>query len=102
MAQVAEDAGVSIPTVSRVINASAPVAVQTRQTVLSSIERLGYHPNPMARGLSRGHSDTVLTILPHISEPSVAMRLSGLIGVLRNSPYEIHLVDVELPREART
>ncbi|MEA2000737.1 MAG: LacI family DNA-binding transcriptional regulator [Actinomycetota bacterium] len=97
MAQVASDAGVSIPTVSRVINRSAPVADATRQTVLRSIERLGYHPNPMARGLSRGRSDTVLVILPHITEPSVTLRLSGLIGVLRSSPYELHVVDLERP-----
>jgi len=97
MAQVAVDAGVSIPTVSRVINRSAPVAAGTRASVLQSIERLGYHPNPMARGLSRGHSATVLVILPHITEPSTTLRLSGLIGVLRNSPYELHVVDLERP-----
>jgi LacI family transcriptional regulator len=97
MAQVAVAAGVSIPTVSRVINGSAPVADETRKAVLHSIELLGYHPNPMARGLSRGHSDTVLVILPHITEPSTTLRLSGLIGVLRNSPYELHVVDLERP-----
>lgn len=101
MAQVAIDAGVSIPTVSRVINGSAPVADETRQTVLRSIERLGFHPNPMARGLSRGHSDTVLVILPHITEPSTTLRLSGLIGVLRSSPYELHVVDLERPVDQR-
>lgn len=101
MVQVAKDAGVSVPTVSRVINGSAPVAVETRRAVLSSIARLDYHPNPMARGLSRGHTDTVLVILPHIAEPSVALRLSGLIGVLRESPYELHLVDLERPVDER-
>lgn len=97
MAHVAHDAGVSIPTVSRVINDSAPVAGETRDAVLRAIRDLGYHPNPLARGLSRGHSDSVLVILPHIAEPSASMRLSGLIGVLRNSPYELHLVDLERP-----
>ncbi len=97
MAHVALDAGVSIPTVSRVINGSAPVAPDTRLSVLRAIEHLGYHPNPMARGLSRGYSDTVLVILPHITEPSATLRLGGLIGVLRTSPYELHLVDLERP-----
>lgn len=101
MAQVAADAGVSIPTVSRTLNESAPVANKTREAVLRSVERLGYHPNAMARGLSRGHSDTILVIVPHITEPSVAVRLSGLIGVLRDSPYELHLVDLERPAEER-
>jgi len=101
MAEVALDAGVSIPTVSRVINASGPVAKQTREAVLGSIERLGYHPNRLARGLSRGRSDTVLVILPHITEPSVTARLSGLIGVLNNTQYELHIVDVEHPISER-
>jgi LacI family transcriptional regulator len=55
----------------------------------------------MARGLSRGRSDTVLVILPHITEPSVMLRLSGLIGVLRSSPYELHVVDLERPVSER-
>lgn len=102
IAEVALDAGVSIPTVSRVINDSAAVAADTRRTVIDSIERLGYHPNPMARGLSLGRSDTVLVILPHLTEPSVTMRLVGLIGVLRRTKYELHLVDLEQPPEERT
>lgn len=101
MAEVAVDAGVSIPTVSRVINRSGPVAEQTREAVLGSIERLGYHPNPMARGLSRGRSNAVLVILPHITEPSVAMRLSGLIDEIRETQLELHIVDVERPVEER-
>lgn len=101
MAQVAADAGVSIPTVSRVINTSAPVTDRTRQAVLQSIEDLDYHPNPMARGLSRGHSNTILVIVPHITEPSSTMRLDGLIGVLRRAPYELHVVCLERPLDER-
>lgn len=101
MAQVAADAGVSIPTVSRVVTGSAPVAEDTRRAVRRSIETLGYQPNLIARGLSRGRSDSVLVILPHITEPSSSLRLSGLIDVLRRSPYELHLVDLERPLEDR-
>jgi LacI family transcriptional regulator len=101
IAEVARDAGVSIPTVSRVVNGSAPVADATRLRVMESIERLGYHPNPMARGLSRGLSDVVLVILPNISQPSVNLRLSGLISVLRDTPFELTLVDLEHPESER-
>jgi LacI family transcriptional regulator len=101
IAQVARDAGVSIPTVSRVVNGSAPVAEETRRRVVDSIERLGYHPNPMARGLSRGLSDVVLVILPRVTQPSVTLRLSGLISVLRDTPYELHLIDLEHPESER-
>jgi len=101
IAEVARFAGVSVPTVSRVLNGSAPVADQTRQRVVDAIERLGYYPNPMARGLSRGLSAAVLAILPNISQPSVALRLSGLTSVLRDTPYELHLVDFEHPESER-
>lgn len=101
IAQVAREAGVSIPTVSRVLNGSAPVADETRRRVNASIDRLGYHPNPMARGLSRGHSDVVLVILPNITQPSVNLRLSGLISVVRDSKYELTLVDLEHPESER-
>jgi DNA-binding LacI/PurR family transcriptional regulator len=101
IAEVASDAGVSVPTVSRVLNGSAPVAAQTKHRVLRSIERLGYHPNPMAQSLSRGQSNVVMVIVPHIAEPSVTSRLQGLIGVLRDSPYELHLVDIEQPAAER-
>ncbi len=67
----------------------------------ASIERLGYHPNPMARGLSRGLSDVVLVILPNITQPSVNLRLAGLISVLRETPYELTLVDLEHPDSER-
>ena len=101
IAEVARDAGVSIPTVSRVLNGSAPVADLTKQRVVESIARLGFHPNPMARGLSRGLSDVVLVVLPNISQPSVNLRLSGLISVLRDTPYELNLVDLEHPESER-
>jgi len=100
-ADVALRAGVSIPTVSRVVNGSAPVSAEKRRAVLDAIEALGYHPNPMARGLSLGRSDTVLVILPHITEPSSAVRLGGIIEALRPSPYELHVVCLERPIEER-
>lgn len=57
--EVAEDAGVSHQTVSRVINGSPHVATNTRKRVLASIKRLNYRPNFMARGLVMQRSHTV-------------------------------------------
>ena len=48
---VAREAGVSIATVSYVINNSRPVSPETRRKVLEAIERLGYRPSNIARGL---------------------------------------------------
>lgn len=58
IAQVAKEAGVSTQTVSRVINNRQEITPTTRQHVQEVIERLGYHPNVLARSLSqqRTHS----------------------------------------------
>ena len=49
---IANRANVSISTVSRVLNKTAPVAEQTRERVLSIITELGYKPNLFAQGLA--------------------------------------------------
>ena len=63
---VAELAGVSTATVSRVLNDSARVSEATRASVLAAVERLRYVPNPAARNLARRRTDTIALV---ISEP---------------------------------
>ena len=65
MADIAHEAGVSQSTVSRVLNATAspiPISEPTRQRVLAAALRLGYRPNPLARGL-RGASTMLLGVI---------------------------------------
>lgn len=70
IADVAREAGVSIATVSRVLNNSTIVTPATRQQVLDAIERLGYRPNHLARRLPSGGSDHVVgLVIPEISNP---------------------------------
>lgn len=57
--QVAQQAGVSAQTVSRVINDRPDVAAETRQRVLEVVERLGYQPSFIARSLIHGQSSTL-------------------------------------------
>lgn len=57
--QVAEEAGVSIQTVSRVINDRYDVSAETRQRVQEVVARLGYQPNAIARGLASQRSRTL-------------------------------------------
>jgi DNA-binding LacI/PurR family transcriptional regulator len=63
---VAELAGVSAATVSRVLNDSARVSEATRESVLAAVAQLRYVPNPAARNLVRRRSDTIALV---ISEP---------------------------------
>src|SRR3954447_11730402 len=63
---VAREAGVSQATVSYVLNDTPGQTIpeQTRQRVRAAMDRLAYTPHAAARALRRGHSDTVLFVLP--------------------------------------
>src|SRR5699024_452474 len=64
---VAREANVSMATVSRVVNGNPNVKPTTRKKVLDTIERLGYRPNAVARGLASKKTTTVGAIIPDIS-----------------------------------
>jgi LacI family transcriptional regulator len=59
IAQVAKEAGVSLQTVSRVINNRREITPETRERVQEVIRRLGYQPNAIARSLSQRRSQTL-------------------------------------------
>jgi LacI family transcriptional regulator len=59
ISQVAKEAGVSLQTVSRVVNNRQEITPETRQHVQEVIKRLGYQPNAIARSLSQRRSDTL-------------------------------------------
>ncbi len=65
---VAEKAGVSYQTVSRVINESPNVSSATRQHILQVIEELGYFPNATARSLASNKTRTLGLIVPELNE----------------------------------
>jgi aspartate aminotransferase-like enzyme len=66
---VSKAAGVSIATVSRVLNGSAKVAEATRQQVIEAVQALDYHPNALARSLVHKSTETLALIVPDISNP---------------------------------
>lgn len=91
ISDVALSAGVSIKTVSRVLNREINVSEPTRNKVLAAIETLGYIPNPSAQGLARGHTGAV-GVLIHDATPSYIMEvLNGLIDVGDDRGYRISL-----------
>lgn len=69
---VSEHAGVSIATVSRVLNGSEKVSEKTREKVLSSMRELGYAPNIFARGLNLGSMRTVGILCTDVSDTFLA------------------------------
>ena len=64
---VALEAGVSITTVSRVINGNYPVKAETRAKVERVIEKHNFQPNPLARGLINKKTNTIGVIVPSIT-----------------------------------
>jgi len=88
---VAREANVSMATVSRVVNGNPNVKPATRKKVLEVIERLGYRPNAVARGLASKKTTTVGVIIPDISNILFAELARGIEDVATMYKYNIIL-----------
>ena len=93
MRDVARHAGVSIATVSHVINETRPVSDTLRQRVLHSMETLGYQPNAIARALRNKHSSTLGLIVPDGRNPFFAEIAQGIEEVSLEHGYSLILCD---------
>lgn len=80
---IAEKSGVSIATVSRVLNNADNVRAQTRERVLQVMKEAGYSPNPIARGLSRGSMRMVGVLCTDIRDPFYAAAVGYIEEHLR-------------------
>jgi LacI family transcriptional regulator len=85
--QVAEEAGVSIQTVSRVINKRYDVAAETRQRVQEAINRLGYQPNAIARGLASKRSRTLGLVTYDFNDYAFTQVVTGAEVVAHQHGY---------------
>lgn len=84
---VAKAAGVSVATVSRVLNEQGGVLPQTQERVRKAVEALRYEPNLSARNLRRNESRIILILAPNFSNPYYSNVLSGICDVSRNLGY---------------
>ncbi len=75
---VAAAAGVSVTTVSRFVNGSLDLPFQTKKRIEDAIKTLNYRPNPHARRLSRGRSDTIGLVVPDIANPFFATLVAAV------------------------
>lgn len=69
ISDVAREAGVSIATVSRVMQGRVSVSAELAERVRSVAQRLGYRPNPVARGLATGETGMVGVLVPELDNP---------------------------------
>ncbi|MFV0551872.1 MAG: LacI family DNA-binding transcriptional regulator [Anaerorhabdus sp.] len=88
---VAKDAGVSLATVSRVINGSDVVKGPTRDKVEAAIEKLGYKPNAIAQGLALQKTTTIGLVIPEASFTYTGQIINGVIAVAGMYNYNIML-----------
>ena len=96
---VAKRAGVSISTVSRVINDSKPVTDEVKQRVLDVIKETGYIPNPLARSLVTKKSQLIGVIVPEVSDSFVNEILNGIEEIAKMYDYEILLANTYSDKE---
>lgn len=88
---VARLAGVSIATVSRVINQEPTVTPTIRQRVLAVVDEIGYHPNAVARSLKRERTYLVGLLMPHIANPFFMEVAKGIEDVIGPQQYSLTL-----------
>ncbi len=101
LVDVAREANVSLKTTSRVLNNSENVSAEKAVRVRAIMERLGYRPNELARGLKAQKSAAIGMIVPNLSDPFTANAVHGLQESARANGYVVILassggdVDVE-------
>ena len=89
MQDVAQKAGVSVATVSRVLNGSDKVIDETRDRVLKACEELDYSLHLAAQRLRLGKTNTICVVLPFLTLPSIVERLRGVQEALVGSEYDL-------------
>ncbi|GAA0277870.1 LacI family DNA-binding transcriptional regulator [Actinomadura nitritigenes] len=93
IAQVAERAGVSTATVSRVLSGRGPVSAAVQRKVRKAADDLGYQVNSIARALRNSRTDTVGMVVPSISNPFFTSLVESVEHALGREGKELLLCD---------
>jgi LacI family transcriptional regulator len=95
MADVAREAGVSLMTVSRVVREKEDVSESTRQRVQQVIERLGYRPSGIARGLATNKTNSLGLVMPDVANPFFSDVALGAEREAYDQGYNVFLCNTE-------
>ncbi|WP_249030508.1 LacI family DNA-binding transcriptional regulator [Tannockella kyphosi] len=88
---VARESGVSLATVSRVINGSSVVKAKTKEKVLAVIKELDFKPNEVARGLATSKTTTIAIVFPQSLFAHVKDMIGGIGDTGRHLDYNINM-----------
>jgi len=103
MKRIAADLGVSITTVSKVLNNHADIGQATRARVLARVEELGYRPNAVARSLSLRRTHTLGVVIPDLMHSFFVEVVAGIESVASARGYGLLLCSsTENPRKERS
>jgi LacI family transcriptional regulator len=95
MKDIAEDLGLSIVTVSKVLRNHDDIGENTRERVLRRVKELGYRPNLTARSLVTGRSSLIGILVPGLLHPFFAEIARSLSAVLRKEGYYLIICSSE-------
>lgn len=90
---VAEAAGVSVATVSRVMNGSGTVRPDFVERVQTAAQRLGYRPNASAQGLARGRTGTIGVLIPDLANPYFHEVMKGVTAEASRDGHHALIAD---------
>lgn len=93
ISRVAEAAGVSRATVSRVMNGSASVRPELIERVHTAVADLGYEPSAVAQSLARGRTSIVAIVVPDLGNPMFQAVLGGLTSAASDDDYRVLVAD---------
>src|SRR5215510_6433176 len=91
MKRIAVELGVSITTVSKVLNNRADIGEATRTRVLAKVEELGYQPNAVARSLSLRRTHTLGIVIPDLMHSFFVEIIAGIEPVASSRGYGLLL-----------
>lgn len=89
--EVAKEAGLTVGTVSRVLNNRGYISEDARKKVYSAMKKLNYYPNEVARSLQGKNTNTIGLIVPHIRHPYFAEMISNIENQAYKRGYHILL-----------
>ncbi len=100
LTDVAELAGVSHMTVSRVVNGTGPVRAETRAKVMAAITKLDYRPNSAARALVTGRTGVLGVVALDSTLYGPASTLYGIENAAREAGYSVTISSVRTPQRS--
>jgi LacI family transcriptional regulator len=91
MKRIAGELGVSITTVSKVLNNHDDISQETRARVLAKVEELGYHPNAVARSLTLRRTATIGVVIPDLMHSFFVEIIAGIEPVVSTRGFGLLL-----------